>query len=129
MRTLRRSDQGRREPTVIGISLDWSEDPRGRAFGLHQLRAAYADCVAAAGGIPVLLAPQLSNAALGALLGRLDGLVITGGAFDVSPELYGEKPLTQARPSRRSAPPSSAHCLPGLTPATCRFSASAAACS
>jgi putative glutamine amidotransferase len=75
-------------PPVIGISLDWIDDPRGRAFGLHQLRAAYADAVSSAGGIPVLLAPPLPEPALAELLARLDGLVVTGGAFDIPPELY-----------------------------------------
>jgi putative glutamine amidotransferase len=77
---------------LIGISVDWVDDQRGRAFGLHQLRAAYADAVVASGGIPVLLAPTLSNEALKKLMGFLEGLLITGGAFDVSPALYGEKP-------------------------------------
>ena len=80
---------------LIGISLDWSEDSRGRAFGLHQLRSGYADCVSAAGGIPVLLAPPLSDARLEKLVDHLEGLLITGGAFDIPPELYGEKPSPQ----------------------------------
>ncbi len=77
---------------LIGISLEWVEDTRGRDYGLHQLRAAYADAISRAGGIPVLLAPSLSDAALEKLLGRLEGLMITGGAFDVPPELYGAHP-------------------------------------
>jgi len=75
---------------VIGISLDWIEDPRGHAFGLHQLRAAYADAVALAGGLPVLLAPPLEETGVRQLLDHLAGLVITGGDFDIPPELYGE---------------------------------------
>jgi putative glutamine amidotransferase len=77
---------------MIGVSLDWIDDPRGREFGLHQLRAAYADAVVGAGGIPLLLAPTLGREAIGKLMGHLEGLLITGGAFDISPALYGEKP-------------------------------------
>ena len=67
----------------IGLTLDADE-----AGGRYQLGRAYADAVAEAGGLPLLL-PHLPSLA-GELLGALDGLVITGGAFDVPPSLYGE---------------------------------------
>ena len=44
--------------------------------------------MAAAGGLPVPLTHEPGLAA--AQLVGLDGLVVTGGAFDVPPELYGE---------------------------------------
>jgi putative glutamine amidotransferase len=68
----------------IGVTLDL--DAEGRAYAL---RRAYADAVLAAGGLPILL-PYADRTALGAYLALLDGLVVTGGAFDVPPELYGE---------------------------------------
>ena len=46
------------------------------------------DAVLAAGGLPILL-PHAKDAAA-AYLALLDGLVVTGGFFDVPPELYGE---------------------------------------
>jgi putative glutamine amidotransferase len=76
---------------LIGVSLELMEDPRGRTFTLHQLRAAYVDAIAASGGLPILLAP-VAHASLNSLFSHLDGLVITGGAFDISPDLYGESP-------------------------------------
>src|SRR2546429_7916168 len=42
------------------------------------------------GGIPVLLPPQLDEAALGVLWKRLDGLVLTGGG-DIDPARFGEE--------------------------------------
>ena len=48
----------------------------------------YAEQVAAAGGIPVLL-PPLSGIA--AAVGRLDGVLLTGGG-DIDPGLYGAQP-------------------------------------
>ena len=90
----------------IGLTLDADTD-RGR----YELRATYVDAVLAAGGLPILL-PHLAEAA-GAYLALLDGLVVTGGAFDVPPELYGEarRPVCGAlkpeRTGRRASPYSS----------------------
>jgi putative glutamine amidotransferase len=55
------------------------------------VNAAYLRAVEQAGGLPVLLAPQLSVAARDALWSRLDGLVLTGGG-DVEPSRFGEAP-------------------------------------
>ncbi|HET6152704.1 MAG TPA: gamma-glutamyl-gamma-aminobutyrate hydrolase family protein [Marmoricola sp.] len=52
----------------------------------------YALAVEAAGGTPVILPPSLPYAeAAAAVVARLDGLVISGGA-DVQPEQYDEEP-------------------------------------
>ncbi|CAN5338802.1 gamma-glutamyl-gamma-aminobutyrate hydrolase family protein [soil metagenome] len=54
------------------------------------LHADYARSIEAAGGIAVLLPPTTDPARdAGAVIARLDGLVVTGGA-DVEPGLYGE---------------------------------------
>ena len=72
---------------LIGVTLD-AEQPGGWSrFPWYALRANYTDAVAAAGGLPVALPHDPGLAA--AMLDRLDGLVVTGGAFDVSPALYG----------------------------------------
>lgn len=56
------------------------------------LHAQYADAVLAAGGIPVLLPPASASGQVALeVVGRLDGLVVTGGA-DVSPLRYGQEP-------------------------------------
>ena len=55
------------------------------------LSAEYADAVTAVGGVPVLLPPTTAPGAAAALVGRLDGLVISGGA-DVDPSVYGAAP-------------------------------------
>jgi putative glutamine amidotransferase len=67
----------------IGVTLDADDGARR-----YELPRAYADAVLAAGGLPILL-PHAAEAAQ-AYLALLDGLVVTGGAFDVPPELYGE---------------------------------------
>lgn len=65
------------------------------------LHAAYADIVAACGGAPVLLPPAAPEYAA-TVLGRVDGLVVAGGA-DVDPAAYGQSPHPSAggwRPER-----------------------------
>ena len=73
---------------LIGITLD-AEPPGGYSqYPWYALRANYAGAVAAAGGIPVGLPhlPELADA----MLDRIDALIVTGGAFDVDPALYGD---------------------------------------
>jgi putative glutamine amidotransferase len=69
----------------IGITLD--VDPPGKRY---ELKASYLDAVLAAGGLPILL-PHGDATETAAYLAMLDGLVVTGGAFDISPDLYGER--------------------------------------
>ncbi len=75
----------------IGLTLD-ADEARRR----YELRSSYVDAVLAAGGLPILL-PHAAEAAA-AYLALLDGLVVTGGAFDVPPELYGEPRRKQCGP-------------------------------
>lgn len=73
---------------VIGITLD-SENPGGYSqMPWYALRHNYNECVAQAGGLPVGLPHEPELAA--AYLDRIDGLLITGGAFDIDPALFGD---------------------------------------
>lgn len=73
---------------LIGVTLD--SEPAGgwSRYPWHAIRQNYLDAVADAGGLPVGLGhdPALAEA----VVARLDGLVVTGGAFDVDPALYGD---------------------------------------
>jgi len=72
---------------LIGITLD-SEEPGGYSkLPWYALRQNYCDAVAQAGGLPLPLPhhPELAEA----YLDQIAGLVITGGAFDVDPALFG----------------------------------------
>ena len=78
---------------VIGISTyreaaDWLSWQSVEAV---LVPARYVDSVRAGGGTPVLLPPLGPGDDAAALVGRLDGLVIAGGA-DVNPARYGEHP-------------------------------------
>jgi putative glutamine amidotransferase len=73
---------------VIGITLDC--EPPGGYAKLHPwyaLRENYADMVADAGGLPLMLPHDAGRAEH--YLDLMDGLVITGGAFDLDPVLFG----------------------------------------
>ncbi len=73
---------------VIGITLD-SEQPGGYSkYPWYAIRQNYADAIVAAGGLPVALPHHASLAT--EYLDRIDALVVTGGAFDVDPGLYGD---------------------------------------
>jgi putative glutamine amidotransferase len=88
---------------IIGITLD-SEPPGGYSkFPWYALRANYFGAVAAAGGLPVALPhePEMAEA----YLDEIDGIVCTGGAFDVDPSFYGggAKHPTVKTKNRRTA--------------------------
>ncbi len=73
---------------IIGITLD-AEQPGGWSkYPWYALRTNYAGAIAGAGGLPVALPHHPELAA--AYLDRLDALVVTGGAFDVDPAMYGD---------------------------------------
>ena len=74
---------------VIGLSA-YAEPARWAVWNSSAvlLPLAYAEQVAAAGGIPVLLPPV---AGIEIAAGRLDGLVLTGGG-DIDPAAYGAEP-------------------------------------
>lgn len=74
-------------PPVIGLTLD-SEGTGGySALPWYALRQNYCDAVVEAGGLPLLLPHEPEQARH--YLGLLDGLVVTGGAFDVDPAIFG----------------------------------------
>ena len=88
---------------LIGIST-YREQARWGSWDVPAvlLPAAYVDAVADAGGEPVLLPPRAVTCEI---VGRLDGLVLSGGA-DVEPTRYGQRAgshTTVVRPERDDA--------------------------
>ena len=71
----------------IGLTLD-SEEPGGySAFPWYAIRRNYCAAVVEAGGLPLALPHETERAE--DYLELLDGLLVTGGAFDVDPALFG----------------------------------------
>ena len=74
---------------VIGVTLD-SEEAGGYAdFPWYALRQNYMESLAALGAVPLAL-PHHADLA-DEYLALCDGIVVTGGAFDVPPELFNEQ--------------------------------------
>ena len=74
---------------IIGITLDREDGGGGYSkFPWHALRENYSSAVAQAGGLPMLMGPDADLAV--AFLEAIDGLLITGGDFDVNPALFGD---------------------------------------
>ncbi len=73
---------------LIGVTLD-AEQPGGYSkYPWYALRANYTHALEQAGGLPVALPHDPGLAPH--MLDRIDALVVTGGAFDLDPALYGD---------------------------------------
>jgi len=72
---------------IIGLTLDCEPAGGWSKLPWYALRQNYFSAIIAAGGLPVALphAPELAAEYLDAV----DGLLVTGGAFDVDPALWG----------------------------------------
>lgn len=74
---------------TIGLTLD-SEEPGGYSNQpWYAVRQNYCASVDRAGGLPMLLPHTSARAS--AYLDSIDGLIVTGGHFDVDPVLFGAK--------------------------------------
>ena len=86
---------------LIGVTLDQETEPTYSKFPWYAVRENYMNAVVEAGGIPVGLPHNLELAQNYASL--VDGFLITGGAFDVDPELFGDSrisPFTNLKAKR-----------------------------
>ena len=73
---------------IIGITLDFENNGGYSKFPWYAIRENYLTCLYKFGAIPfpILHENSLNNT----LVEILDGLVITGGNFDINPKLYSE---------------------------------------
>jgi len=76
------------KPPLIGITLDYENDQKYSAFPYYALRENYITSTQRNGGTPILLPFELD--AVDHYADLIDGLIITGGNFDISPNLYGD---------------------------------------
>ncbi len=71
---------------LIGLTCDTFSTKNGRS--VYGIRPSYTHAVEAAGGLPLLIVPDLSAESLRIIYDQLDGVLLTGGG-DVVPTLYG----------------------------------------
>jgi putative glutamine amidotransferase len=74
---------------VIGFTMDYEEQGGYSKLPWYALRENYMTAVSSLGAIPIALPHELSQ--VEDYLDMISGLVVTGGAFDVPPSLYGAK--------------------------------------
>ncbi|QIE45195.1 gamma-glutamyl-gamma-aminobutyrate hydrolase family protein [Pseudohalocynthiibacter aestuariivivens] len=73
---------------LIGLTADVETRDAGSTETEYVLRANYASAIIDAGGLPVILPHDPDLAAL--YVAQIDGLIVTGGLFDIHPIHYGE---------------------------------------
>jgi len=72
---------------LIGITLDSEEPGSYSKFPWYAVRENYSSATAAGGGLPIMLPHEMD--CVNEYLDLISGLVVTGGAFDVDPALFG----------------------------------------
>jgi len=87
-----------RKLPCIGATPDWTRAGENPSY--YELRRAYADALLMAQGLPLVLPYSDETRVLEAYLGAIDGLLITGGAFDIDPSEYGEARRPRCGPAK-----------------------------
>jgi len=74
---------------VIAITLDEENPGCYSKYPWYAVRKSYSNSIELAGGTAIFLPSNKKQ--INSYISMIDGLVITGGNFDVDPKLYGEK--------------------------------------
>lgn len=74
----------------IGITPDVTSPTADAPLLKYDVKIAYSEAVLRAGGLPFILPYSDDKQVVDAYLDRVSGVLITGGAFDIPPEAYGE---------------------------------------
>lgn len=72
---------------LIGVTLDSEQSGGYATVPWYALRKNYCDAIGTYGGIPLCL--PYHHESINVYVDMIDGLVITGGGFDIPPEMYG----------------------------------------
>lgn len=84
---------------LIGITADSSgceqTGSKTKREGFYSLASRYCDAIENAGGLPIIIPHSRSRTQIHHLLRRIDGLLISGGGFDIDPAYYCEQPIAK----------------------------------
>jgi putative glutamine amidotransferase len=80
---------------VIGITADFAFGGSSAQEPTVFLHQRYCREVERAGGVSVILPPTSSALAAERCLAQIDGLLVSGGNFDIDPRYYDEKPVNK----------------------------------
>ncbi len=78
---------------IIGITLDEEEKQTYSKYPWYAIRKNYSESIEKAGGICIFLPSNLRE--INQYLKLINGLVVTGGDFDIDPKLYGQKKISE----------------------------------
>ena len=73
---------------IIGITLDSEEPGQYSKFPWYAIRKNYLHSIEKVGGVPFPLFHSYKS--IDNILNFIDGVIITGGDFDIKPSLYGQ---------------------------------------
>ncbi|MCG3173824.1 MAG: putative glutamine amidotransferase [Myxococcota bacterium] len=84
---------------LIGVTPDFdpSHTPDFSTAPRYVVKEAYVDAVIRAGGLPIILT-YVGSGELLELMSNVDGLLITGGRFDIDPARYGQQAVHRMDP-------------------------------
>jgi putative glutamine amidotransferase len=80
---------------IIAIPLDWEDTPSYSVYPWYALRTNYASVMSDNNAIPILLPYDINS--IPAYIAMMDGLMITGGDYDLDPSVYGEEKTKDTR--------------------------------
>jgi len=74
---------------LIGLTLDLENNKSYSKFPWYAIRQNYCSAISNMGGIPIPLVYDINS--INTMIEKLDGFIITGGAFDINPSYFSEK--------------------------------------
>lgn len=85
----------RRPRILVSPDLETRQTRRGPLLDVLTVDTPYTDRVLAAGGLPLIVPIGPGDELIDELVHDSDGVLLTGGDFDVDPALFGEAPVPQ----------------------------------
>ena len=76
---------------IIALTLDYETNKEYSKFPWYAIRENYFTAIESCGGIGIGIPHIIEDASL--IINKVDGLLITGGNFDINPTIFGEQKI------------------------------------